>query len=351
MKALLLFFLLTGFTFYISAQVKSTISNGSWFDPNIWSPVGVPLMEDTVIINHDLTVSGNYVDFGANWLIVNQNASITGDTIFALHGNLKLFGTMNLNIIAVGDGDSTQIYGTVQGRKYAPGNPYNFNYTGYILSDTLILGDSFENYGIIDVMDLIIGGSSIINHSSANLSASVSAVMGGPTNNEVNAIMDFYSLISADNFTNNGMVYCNDWTHAQGTVNGATGKFCVENCFTNVSTINGTVDICDNTPGGFCDMNMGTIAPTVTTCASGPCSALSLTDKSENKVEIFPNPAHSEVSIEVSSPGNIILYNTFGQELSRHSIQKSIKLPVDNFESGMYYLQNEGKMYKILIQR
>jgi hypothetical protein len=61
LTTLLLFGALNSF-----AAIKETISNGSWFNPSIWSPAGVPLLEDTVIVNHTITVTGNYVDFGAS---------------------------------------------------------------------------------------------------------------------------------------------------------------------------------------------------------------------------------------------------------------------------------------------
>ena len=77
---------------FSNAAIKETVANGSLFNPSIWSPAGVPLMEDTVIINHAITVTGNYVDFGASWLIVNQNGNITGDTTIASEKRLFLVG-------------------------------------------------------------------------------------------------------------------------------------------------------------------------------------------------------------------------------------------------------------------
>ena len=342
----LIFF--TGLIFSVSAQVKSTTSNGNWFDPNIWSPVGVPLMEDTVIINHDVTVSGNYVDFGANWLIVQPSASIVGDTIFSLHGNLKMHGLMDMQIIAVGDGDSTQVYGTIQGRKYIPGNTYNYN-NGTILSDSLILGSHFENYSNIMVMELVIGGPVNINHSGAYISASGSTIFGGPVSNESNGIMELNSLLTSENFINNGIVNCYDWTHAQGNVDGITGKFCVENCFMNVSNIGGTVDICDNSPGGFCDVNMGTIAATVTFCTSGPCSAADLLEHENSKLTVFPSPAKSVINVTTSNRGQIILCNSIGQECGRYETNGFCFITLNEMKNGIYYVKFEGEIRKFMI--
>lgn len=342
------FFLLIFIPAFTFAQNKTTISDGSWFDPAIWSPSGVPLMEDTVFINHDITVSGNYVDFGANWLIVNPTASIVGDTIFSLHGNLKMNGLMDLTIIAVGDGDSTQVFGTIQGRKYIPGNPNNFNYTGQILSDSLILGDNFQNYSTIEVMTLVIGGPMMINRNGATIKVSGSAIFGGPTENEPNGLMDINSLLTSENFLNNGLVYCYDWTHAQSIVSGTTGKFCLENCFMNVSNISGTIDICDASPGGFCDVNMGTIAPTVTNCVSGPCPVIGLSEQSANVFSMIPNPANISFQIILPYPGMVVIYNSIGKEVNRMHIQNCETISLEGLSDGVYFITYNGATKKLL---
>ncbi|TNF46379.1 MAG: T9SS type A sorting domain-containing protein [Bacteroidetes bacterium] len=347
MKSILFFIVIT--TSVLSfAQNKTTISDGSWFDPAIWSPSGVPLMEDTVFINHDVTVTGNYVDFGANWLIVNPAASIVGDTIFSLHGNLKMKGLMDLTIIAVGDGDSTQVYGTIQGRKYIPGNPNNFNYTGQILSDSLILGDNFQNFSNVDVLTLVVGGPMMINRNGAQLKVTGSAIFGGPVENEPNGLMDIYSLLTSENFLNNGLVYCFDWTHAQSNVSGTTGKFCIENCFMNVSNISGTVDICDASPGGFCDVNMGTIAATVTNCVSGPCPVIGLSENGSKDFSMIPNPAVSSFEIILPNPGMVVIHNSIGKEVARMYIQNSQTITLEELQDGMYFVTYEGVTKKLL---
>lgn len=328
------------------ATVKTTNSNGSWFDPAIWSPFGVPLMEDSVIINHDVTVTGNYVDFGANWLIVNTNASIIGDTIFSLHGNLKLYGSMDLNIIAIGDGDSTLVYGEVYGRKYIPGNPINHNY-GAIYSDSLILGEVFDNYGTIDIAMYVSGGLSFTNHTGSALSVSLDATLGSVTTNELGAIMEFGSFITSANMTNNGDVICDSWSHGQGVVGGSTGRFCINNCFSNFSSIVGTVDICDAT-STFCDLNLGTIAGTVTYCAMGACSNLSIAERSEKSLSVYPNPVNDELGVNILINELFQITNLKGEIVLQGKSEANQIINVVSLSPGMYFLSSGMKTVKFV---
>ena len=76
---------------------KTTVADGDWFDANNWSPLGVPVSEDIVIVDHNITIVGQTVDFGANWLIINPGASLVSDTVFGLHGNLRVLGDIDLS--------------------------------------------------------------------------------------------------------------------------------------------------------------------------------------------------------------------------------------------------------------
>jgi hypothetical protein len=328
------------------ATMKTTNSNGSWFDPGIWSPFGVPLMEDSVIINHDVTVTGNYVDFGANWLIVNTNASIIGDTIFSLHGNLKLYGSMDCNIIAIGDGDSTLVFGEVYGRKYVPGNPINHNY-GAIYADSLVLGDTFDNYGTIEVAMFVSGGPSYTNYTGSALNVNLDATFGSITTNELGAVMDLGSLVTSENMTNNGDVICFNWTHGQGIVSGTTGRFCINNCFSNVSSIVGTVDICDAT-STFCDFNLGTIAATVTFCDMGACSNLALAESSEVRFSVYPNPVNDELGVTILIDDSFQITNLKGEVVLKGKSESNQIINVASLSPGMYFLSSGTKTLRFV---
>ena len=333
------------FMFNSFATIKTTNSNGNWFDPTVWSPAGVPLMEDSVVINHNITVTGNYVDFGANWLIVNSNASIVGDTIFSLHGNLKLYGSMDLSIIAIGDGDSTVVFGDVFGRKYVPGNPINQNF-GNIFSDSLILGDAFDNFGSIQVGMFVAGGPSYINHSGSDLSVAIDGTIGAVTTNELNATMFFGSLVTSENMVNNGDVICDSWTHGQGIVSGTTGRFCINNCFTNVSSIIGTVDICDAT-STLCDFNFGTIASTVTYCAMGSCMNSASVEENET-LTVCPNPVGDKLILNLQSNELFRVTNIKGEIVLSGYGEFNKPIEVTNLSPGLYFLYSGLKTIKFV---
>ena len=265
------------FLFTTFAATKTTVADGDWFNPANWSPSGVPFMEDTVLINHNITTNGVYVDFGANWLIVNSNASLESSTIFGLHGNLRSYGVIDIQTFAIGDGDSTLMYGTMLGEKLVPGNPVNVNY-GIIESDSLIAGDTFDNFGLID-NSFFVSATELTNHSQAT--------------------MEVGDLLLNQLTTNNGSISCNNFTLGSGISDGV-GNYCIALCFINSGTITGTLDICDATPGMPCDVQLGTIAGTVTFCSSSPCASNVMVEELEIKLNLFPNPVDDFLNIEVN---------------------------------------------------
>ena len=149
MKAQLLLVVNVLFVSTLLAGVKTSVTDGNWFDANTWSPSGVPFQEDTVIIDHHVYVDQNE-DVGINWLIINANDSLTGDSIFGLHGNLKVDGVMNIRVIGVGDGTTTINNGLIKGSYYTTGN-ITYDNQGQIRADTLACSEvPFDNHGLID---------------------------------------------------------------------------------------------------------------------------------------------------------------------------------------------------------
>lgn len=348
-----LFFSLFFFTLF--GAVKTTVADGDWFNASNWLPSGVPLMEDTVIINHHITISGQVVDYGAQWMIVNANASLVSDTIFALHGNLKMYGMFDIQNLAVGDGDSTLVYGSVYGIYFAPGNNNNINY-GSIFSDSLIAGADFNNFGLIDCTSLVAGGNIFVNHTSANIITSGMSTFSNSTytHNQANANMVLGDLITAEAFMNDGNVTCTNWTHGSGIVNGNAGNFCVNLCFMNASTINGSIDICDASPASMCDFNFGTIAGTVTFCTVGSCVDDAGITQLTDKTMIYPNPAAANLTIigmEINA--NYSLVNLNGVALlTGVNTTQNLDIDISAFESGVYFVliqSSEGKrMHKFI---
>lgn len=343
-------------TFSSFATIKTTVANGDWFDANNWNPAGVPLSEDTVIINHIITAS-DLVDYAANWMIIENNAEIISDTIFSLHGNYKGYGDLTAQYFASGDGDSTLIYGDITGDHFAAGNPVTINY-GNVFSDTLSIGSNFENRGLVEVNMFSASGTTFINKANAAMTV-VSTATFSSTNstNESNATIVTGDFVTSADFTNNGDVTCVNWTHGSGTIDGTTGRFCIDQCFVNNSTINGTVDICDASPGGICDIDMGTIAGTVTNCSNGACgNNAGLTPENTVAISVFPNPADDYIQLDgITRSYQLKLVDLSGRVVKNEYLtQDNTKISVNDLVSGTYILHvlENGQLttMKVVIQ-
>ncbi len=332
------------------ATVKTTVADGSWFNASNWSPLGVPLMEDTVIVNHNMNALGDKVEFGANWLIVTNSGNIVSDSVFALHGNLRLMGTLNASLYADGDGDSSLVYGILSGSTAALSNPVTFNY-GTISSDSLILGETTHNYGFVDV-DFVTAGSGVapfINHSLASVSVTNSAIFSTDIINELNAEMIIGDLTTDISITNNGAISCQSWSHVGGIANGS-GTYCVEGCFQNFADIQGSLDICDASPAEFCDWDFGNIAGTITNCVTSACIDDLGMDEAAASVDIYPNPAVSYIMIkhvEKGSQWTILDFN--GKRIVSGTVTTDItQIDVTQIPAGVYMLQIQNDVNRTI---
>lgn len=140
---ILIFFSLFGYS-----AVKTSISNGNWSNASTWSPSGVPISNDKIYINHDITLD---ISFQA------------ADTVF-VKGVLNLFNNSVLNFNSVGTliivgnssfsgrigtvGNNANIVGNFTLQKWVDHcdntwstfstpfnvtlNSYNFLYTGFV---------------------------------------------------------------------------------------------------------------------------------------------------------------------------------------------------------------------------
>lgn len=203
--------------FSSQALTRTSVQNGNWNNPTTWSPAGVPqLSDDTIIVATSVFLSGGNISFGNSLFKVATSGSLSGGLTDTL-----TFG-----------GDVMEI-------------------RGYTSLGVLILGanDSVVNYNQIEVNEFTQSGLMINN----GLGICVTT-----------------QLITSDNFINNSSVSCDSWVNS-GNVSGNQGRFCIAQNFINTDQISGNIDICDATPGGVGDVNMGTISGSVTTCAVGSC--------------------------------------------------------------------------------
>ncbi|MCC7454475.1 MAG: T9SS type A sorting domain-containing protein, partial [Crocinitomix sp.] len=213
----------------------------------------------------------------------------------------------------------------------------------------------FENYGTIKAETVSTSGL-FKNHQA--IFCEVAFEISAEFINEAGAALVTLSFVTYGDVTNNGDVSAFGWTHDYGIATGETGKFCVEDCFVNFSTIEGTIDICDASPDGICDLNMGTIAGSVTLCESSPCIInLSINNETQiTEINAFPNPTNGLVTLDLSSLNKISslqIYNMNGQSLMEVFDPSSSIYTIDlgNLAKGTYIcqIQNEELIWQQLI--
>lgn len=379
-------------TLTVFAGVKISVADGNWNNPSNWNPAGVPLLEDTLILNHHLTASDD-IEFGASWFIVNTGASLSADSSVAVHGSVRLNGQLDALNYADGDGDSTLIYGELNASVIATGNPvtinhglmhaitwassdlfynyetieavvfasgstfYNYNLIqtdscitdefynhGTLESLFMVTGARFDNQGLLNGAKFLIDGSSepFTNFAGAAMVASDTCYFTGTVVNQENATMVLNTLLASDDLTNDGDISLTNWMHSNGTTGGTTGKFCISDCFINLASIDGTVDICDATPGNLiCDMDFGTIAPSVTFCAAEPCGNNLGVEVTETALSIWPNPTSGDITISNLESGSVYqLFDPSGKIWANGiSTDLPVQLDLELLSPGIYFVR------------
>lgn len=289
---------------FMFAQTKVSVSDGNWNDPQNWSPAVVPFLgEDSVIIEHEIQTSGDH-EVGINQLIIKPTGKLANTGAFALHGSLRNEGDITSDTLLIGDGYYFINYGTIFANQLAPANPLN------------------ENYGQLDLLG--------------------SLACPEPFTNMTTGTIETEELITSSDadFENNGSHITVNWIN-EGTVFG-TGSFCIEECFKNVGTITGTLDICDLTPTTdfTCDFNFGTLGPNVTMCTSSVCTGTSGITDSVNDIalEIYPNPSNGIVSIETDQTiESFELYDIHGRLLLENEVINN-SLDLSFLQNGQYVI-------------
>ncbi|HNC34676.1 MAG TPA: hypothetical protein PLZ26_11205, partial [Bacteroidia bacterium] len=91
---LICFFALSNSVF---AVTKTTTASGSWSNPAIWSPAGVPASSDDVVISsaHSITISQPSF---CKSLIISGNAvlSLSPSKLLQINGSVNIAGTLDM---------------------------------------------------------------------------------------------------------------------------------------------------------------------------------------------------------------------------------------------------------------
>lgn len=351
-------------SYNLNAITKTSVTNGDWNNPSTWNPAVVPLSEDTVVVIHNLFIDKK-TEFGASLCWIKTNGSLTGDSVFAVHGNFLNDGLVDINnVIGIGDGNSMINNGTIHGNIFLPANTNNFN-AATINVDTVTFTEIFTNSGSITVQWMMCGGT-FYNNSGASITAT-DITNSGNLNNNSGATIIATNIISGDGtfhnytnaaiavtasltiaaaFINDGEVKSFDLTQA-ATISGTNGKFCIANFFKNAQdSLLGSLDICDATPGQqpFLDYNFGYVANTVTFCSVGPCSTTSSNELNNALViNIYPNPSAGKFNILTIGDIKLFeieIYNLLGKKVLSQSMHpETNEIDLSKQANGVYFLQ------------
>ncbi|NEN23845.1 T9SS type A sorting domain-containing protein [Cryomorpha ignava] len=289
------------------AQIKTSVADGGWSNPQTWSPVGVPASQsDSIIINHEVSVSEN-LDIETTLWIQEDGFLIAYET-FALHGDLRVDGGIEADRLVVGDGADFSNYGYIEAETFITTNDLNSNFD-VISTDSIFITEAFVNssMGTIDCIELITASSSI---------------------------------------ENNGLISTESWIHNENIT--GTGAICIEDCFLNNGNINGSLDICDQTPAGSggipCDFNLGAIASTVTTCQNTFCGSPTavLEEELTLEVKVYPNPINKgaalHIEVETNDVFHLTIIDVLGKVVHGEKLSNGITiLETSTFRSGIYF--------------
>ncbi len=138
-----------------------------------------------------------------------------------------------------------------------------------------------------------------------------------------------------------------------GTI-GGQGHICISGTSVNYGSIQDEVDICDLTPTTaippFIDINIGTVAPTVTYCAGAVCAVGVFEGTELENVKAWPVPANEQLTLEGLPPRlafAVEVRDPLGRMLPVRTMRdgSQMQLDVSTLPAGIYTLVLSAPLY------
>lgn len=397
MRAILLFFLIIIHANSAWTQTRTTIANGNATNPFTWDCTCIPVPGNNLVINHQLTLDVDFA-YTSGTVTINSGAAVTGNSparilgvgggsflnngtvtvanMYHQAGTFTNNGIMNVaNAFGVNLGANSVNNGsvTITDSLYIAASSY-FTNNGNLNATVIANAGHFHNAGAYTGTDIWTSGM-IMHNAGASFSITNLYNSGSVTSNSPMTISNDlwnsenidinhnlligHSFYNGDTtggpavFTNDGIIsIAFDFANSK-TVNG-TGKFCINGSTNNSGAINGTLDFCDLS-GGSIDLNVGTVAGTVTFCVNS-CNIGVIENETES-VTVYPNPFENTFEIRTNKVGSyrVQIVNAIGQEMLDQQFNASVvKLDASSLAAGVYFyrlsLANElvstGKVIK-----
>jgi len=370
----------------IAQSTITSTGDGNANNPFVWDCLCFPTPSDNVIINHNIVMNVDWLVNAGGSITVNSSGSFVED---AMHRSILVDGNGSA-FINNGFSDLTNLAFT---------NGANGTNTSDFLLDTALYVDgtsTFTNSGVIVGTDSVLVNGTFDNNLGGELSWGDFWNNGTMTNA---GTLYTDSLLNTANFNSTGAIYCHDFgnngpfTHSAqffidanfynadnitftssaevlignemlsgDTLGGSasivndggirvgndflntdalsgSGRYCIANSSTNSGAVTGTLDICDETPGGGFDVNLGSVAATVTHCSSA-CE-VGLEELASDEILIYPNPAKESFTIEYSNESagslNFELYNMMGEIVQSNKLSETAtQINISLLQSGIY---------------
>lgn len=303
------------------AQINTTTGSGNFFNPFLWDCLCMPENGDTLVINHDMELTGS-IYYNIGQIKINSIGSLTED---GSDRDVWVDGTGSL--INNGTFDCYRLYvsdGLFQ------------NTSNAVYFDSLWNQGTILNSGMMTVFDIFNDQTGDFTNS-GNFVVENNFVNSGVFANEGSGIIDVGKDFSNCNlqtmnamFINDG-VFCisEDFSNCLDDTLAGSGEYYIGMSSLNAGRFEGNFTF--NTPTGALSGNSGTVDPAVN-FGNAPCYLNLKTD--ELSFSVYPNPANDFLYVSESNL-NYQITDLSGKLISS-GITNTFGIDISTFENGIY---------------
>lgn len=364
-------------------QTITSVQNGNASSPFTWDCFCFPTSDDSIVINHQVKMDVDWLVNSGGAITVNGGASLiqngTHSILFDQGGSQLLvkpngwseMQNMSFTNAAVMQNDGTVL---IHDAMLVGSSCQATNNGSFGMVDSILVQGVLSNNGVFGAGNVLISGQSF---NTGTMDVDSLGVTGQLTsydgnfwltafgNNGTTIFNDTYiitegNFYNAENLTTNTAteIICNGSFYTGDTLGGSafanlngsisiaqdfgvsdgvdgSAKICIGGVSTNVGTINGTLNLCDNGASGL-DFNFGTIANSVVFCS--PVCYVNIEEIS-NDWSIFPNPSETSFQIEGIEEGTRLELWSAAGVLVKSLEFNGESIDVSSVSSGAYVLK------------
>jgi len=263
-------------------QTKTSNQNGNFYNPLIWTPVGIPTSGDTLLIGHDVAMTAG-IPYSAGQIHIMSNGSLSDggvdQDIYINGGSLINEGSLDIDGLWLDSGYIT--------------NSSNMNL------DSLWTQDTMTNSGSITTIDFL-------NDQDGDFSTSAVLTITNNFNNQ-GAFQNSGEMVVENDFCNcniqtmdavfsNSATVCvtNDFSNFAGDTLTGNGNYHIGGSSSNLGVFAGPFTF--NTPSGTVGVPGTQVGGVI--ISNTPCG-LTVTENN-NDVFVYPNPATDYLMVNTS---------------------------------------------------